>query len=804
MTTVDGHALSTIMQMAQEPIIIVSENYIIIDINRCTENTLRIKKNQMIGTSLKDHCPIKELKKLANTHLVQITILINNEKYSCYALIVSEGQSQIRTKTDLSKLKHVQEHHNSHSKYLTENLNYLELIIAEIPVSIYWMNRDYIYLGCSNSMAKLLNLPSRYDIVGKTYTDLYDKKSANFYRKSDKSVMEDGISLSIEEPLYQKDGTKLIYLSEKVPLHDSKGTIIGMLGISTNITERKKMEMDIRLAKEAAEAADRAKTAFMANMSHDIRTPLSGVIEMSEMLERNLENQKHKQEAHLLSMSGSQLLKMLNEILEDVRAGNTDKASIQEETFDVHQCIQGLMELEAPSITMNHLGLQCDIQESVPRYIVSDRKKIHHILLNLLGNAIKFTRMGNITIQVICLDCTKTRAHLQFSIADTGIGIPKKLQKKIFEHFFRIDPSYKGRYEGYGLGLNIVQSYVNLLGGHITLTSKEGIGTTFHFDLPCKIGKKEDIPQKYTLETAAIPSQNNPAVPEISNTLHTTASDEKNVHILLVEDNVIALKTLELMVTEAGYRFTSASTGEQALELVKSEKFDLIITDVGLPGMSGIMLAQSIQDWEKKNDKTTSPIVALTGHGQEAIGTAEWRACGIKDVVTKPIRLATLQSMVSQWVSKTVVEHRNSTIKKNSIYREESPSKINLPDINEKLFDLDSFLIFDPNERLKSCKMDVLIQILKLFLSDVTQNDIHLIEQAYLKNDRTKIIKLAHKIKGSAEYAGLCRLSVACRYMELYCKTKQDTLLKKLYSQLLAVNTDTVKTIKAWLDKYNL
>jgi hypothetical protein len=212
---------------------------------------------------------------------------------------------------------------------------YMANIIAEIPISVYWMNKDYIYLGCSNDMAKLLHLKSRQDIVGNTYHDLYDPKSAACYKKADQEVIQTGVSVSIEEPLFKSDGTKEIYLSKKVALKNVQGSIIGMLGISVNISDRKKMEEELLIAKEAAEAASHAKTEFIANMSHDIRTPLTGVIGMSEILESELENPEQKEEAHIIHDGGEELLSMLNDILDDIKAGNINEDNIHSETYSL-------------------------------------------------------------------------------------------------------------------------------------------------------------------------------------------------------------------------------------------------------------------------------------------------------------------------------------------------------------------------------------------------------------------------------------------------------------------------------------
>ncbi len=257
--------------------------------------------------------------------------------------------------------------------------------------------------------------------------------------------------------------------------------------------------------------------------------------------------------------------------------------------------------------------MHLDIDATVPRVITSDRKKIYRILLNLLGNAIKFTHSGRITIQVKCLNKTKSRVHLQFGVADTGIGIPKEAQAQVFERFFRVTPTSTG----YGLGLHIAQSYITLLGGQITLSSEEGVGTTFFFDVECN----------YKAETSTLPP---PTESSTSTTAlapmriaerATQARYNKTPHLLLVEDNIIALKVLETMVANLGYVFTSVIDGEKAFKLAVTDTFDLILTDLGLSDISGNELATRIRRWEKTNGKKPIPIVGLTGHAKEKVIT---------------------------------------------------------------------------------------------------------------------------------------------------------------------------------------
>lgn len=278
----------------------------------------------------------------------------------------------------------------------------LRHVLTHLPEHVYWKDKNGVYLGCNLLQANDLNLNRCEDIIGKTDYDLSPKDKADLFWKVDNQVLTQGKTIATEEEVI-KNGESRIVLSNKKPLYNDLNQIIGLIGISFDISDRKKMEEELKLAKEAAEAANIAKTEFLANMSHDIRTPLSGVVGLSDLLEHTLIDEVQREQAHLLHDSGEELLRMLNGILDDVRTEHLSDGDIQKEAFDINECVQDLVRLELPTTTLKNLKLAVAIEPDVPQYIVSDRKKIHSILLNLLGNAIKFTQSGCITIEVKCL-----------------------------------------------------------------------------------------------------------------------------------------------------------------------------------------------------------------------------------------------------------------------------------------------------------------------------------------------------------------------------------------------------------------
>lgn len=770
--------LKKLIDHIPEPIVWISEQNEILGINALAALQWEVKPENFLGHRLSYQCTSSIEKQSA---LFKASINMQQKNHSCMILKVPLPSSEQNKEWDVIShyiLASLTPNEATNKGTRKDIYQYMENIIAEIPISVYWMNTEYIYLGCSNDMAKLLHLKSRHEIVGKTYHDLYDEQSATHYKKADQEVIQTGVSLSVEEPMFQPDGTQKTYLSKKVPLKNAQGAIIGMLGISVNITERITMEKELEKAKEIAEAANQAKTEFIANMSHDIRTPLTGVIGISEMLEQTLQNKQDRDKAHMLHDSGEELLHMLNEILDDIRAGQLRERDVKKECFDVHQCINDLIRLESPAIALKHLALKTDIATNVPRYIKSDRNKIHRILLNLMGNAIKFTQSGSITLRVACLHRNEHQAHLQFSVSDTGIGIPEKAQSQVFNRFFKISSSYKGIYTGHGLGLHIAKTYVALLGGHITLTSTEGEGSTFHFDIECPLAEriKEEQQAQPTTQTHS------------SNT-------GKTYHLLLVEDNLIALETLKYLLSQNQYTFASATTGEDAWALFNSQHFDLMITDIGLPDISGNELCRRIREQER-GSTTHFPIIGLTGHAKET-ALKECIQSGMDDILSKPAKKDSLHQSIQQLIN---------VLDPLKIPNKDSPKQsllgLGLPDTEEALFQLDEFPIFDEQLALEQVpNRALLITLLQSYQTEVVQQDVIQLQKAHQEKDWEQVEKIAHKIKGGVAYIGVQKMRFACQYLERYYKAGHRTHIEPLYQQIIEVHNQTNIELQHWLNQ---
>ncbi|ASQ45323.1 PAS domain-containing hybrid sensor histidine kinase/response regulator [Legionella clemsonensis] len=668
---------------------------------------------------------------------------------------------------------------------------------------------DQVYWISSPDFSKIQYISPSYErIWGRSREELYANPEIwiNFLHPEDVEHhhpihhMAEQIRLLGEKARYSEqyriirpNGEVRWIIDKGFPLINHRGVCYGVTGVATDVTDELKQTEDLKKAKEAAEIANKAKSEFIANMSHDIRTPLSGIVGLSKLLEDEAQTAIEKEYAYWINQSGEQLLDLLNNVLELISLENMKELEVNQEWFSLKEELQTICKLELPAIKVKNLEFTLDIEESVPDFILSDRIKIHQILLNLLGNAIKFTEKGHIILAVKHLSSSKETVELEFRVEDTGIGIADNQQERVFERFFRIDPSYKGIYKGYGLGLHIVKKYVALLGGEIRLKSMVGKGSIFAFKLSVKSGMgypTSPLSNSHELEGENSSKEKHTAnVKPFSHTNKLKQASNELPHLLLIEDNTIALRLLESVSKQVGCQFTSTMDAEEAFELVKQNNYDLIITDIGLPGMSGIELTIYIRHWEQALNKKPVPIVGLTAH---SLGSSvdECLEAGMNKVFAKPINLATMQDIVSALIPLNKLEVTTP------LFDEE------LPVNEEKLFNLTSYPLLDIEQGLNNLgSVDLLKELLTLMVNEDIPNDKAKIQEAFAAKDWPTVEKLALKMKSSALYCGTTRLRYACHYLEGYQKTTPSPLLEKLYHQLIQILEATKQAIIDWLQK---
>ncbi|MBA2651053.1 MAG: PAS domain-containing sensor histidine kinase [Tatlockia sp.] len=379
-------------------------------------------------------------------------------------------------------------------------------ILENLPGHVYWKNQHSIYQGCNLAQAISAGFSTPAEMVGKTDNEMPWCHEAPILRESDLTVMNNKTSITREEAS-QLAGSEHVstFLSKKSPLFNAKGEVIGVLGISFDITERKEMEKELHQAKIAAEAANHAKSEFIANMSHDLRTPLTGIIGMTQemfntaddirpLIEQATGDEKAasqnnyftllkhivetvQEDSQLLIGATDELLELCNEILETMRLESGHKP-IDAESFNLQDLIKRNISLLQPTAAHKKLSLSYEIDKLIPTYFCGLRNYLDRTLLNLLSNALKFTETGFVKLKVKLVDDSHSTYQtgesliVEITVEDSGMGIPKDKFETIFEHFSRLTPSYQGMYKGAGLGLYTVKRYIEAMNATIEVDSE--------------------------------------------------------------------------------------------------------------------------------------------------------------------------------------------------------------------------------------------------------------------------------------------------------------------------------------------
>lgn len=362
--------------------------------------------------------------------------------------------------------------------YIDDIVYYFTNILHSMPNNVYWLDKNCVLRGGNDVLAHKLNLKSGFDLAGLTYEQMAQAarlptKEFEPYRITELTVMKTGTtSVAKEEPPITDQGNTFYYLSNKTPLRNKAGEIIGVVGISTDITKLKKIQFDLDVALKRAEAANEAKTEFLQNMRHDIRTPLSGIVGCARIIQSDADDPKKVSEyAEDLIQSSEALLNFLNKVLEGIKVANGEIPLLKKK-FDLKKTIQAIIDLNKSMAAKKKLSLTLEIDEKIPPYLVGDPTRLQRIILELVVNALRYTQQGKVAIKIKKLKKKTNQQIIEITVKDTGSGIPADKQDEIFAPFTRLSPSYQGIYKGLGLGLSIVKQFINDLGGEIYVESK--------------------------------------------------------------------------------------------------------------------------------------------------------------------------------------------------------------------------------------------------------------------------------------------------------------------------------------------
>lgn len=517
----------------------------------------------------------------------------------------------------------------------------LRSIVNTIPDLVWVKDTRGVYLFCNRTFEKLFGAPES-QIIGKTDYDFVDRSLADLFRENDQKAIRHGGPCKNEESLKFKTGSYTgMFETTKTPIYDDTGTVIGVLGITHDITEAKRIQAELsqarehleeqvsqrtaqlREAKEAAEAAALAKANFLANMSHEIRTPMNAVLGMAHLALAADPPPKVRDYLRKIMLSGQHLLGIINDIL-DFSKIDAGKMDIEKVEFDLETVFQSAMGMISERCSQKGIELVLDMPSNVPRRLVGDPLRTEQALVNYLNNAVKFTDRGEIILRVRLEDRRTEEITLRFEVHDTGVGIDSQKRAQLFQAFQQVDSSTTRKYGGTGLGLAITKRLAEAMGGEVGVESELGAGSTFWFSARFSVA--------------------------------TSASEESPIgkaaglcRVLVVDDNLHARESAAGMLQSMGFLSRAMASGLDALAEISraagaGEPYDVLVVDWKMPHMDGIALAQKAKELSLEPPPR---IIMLTANDENELRAAA-SGLNISAVLPKPLTMSRLFDGLSQ------------------------------------------------------------------------------------------------------------------------------------------------------------
>ncbi|WP_291327509.1 PAS domain-containing hybrid sensor histidine kinase/response regulator [Desulfovibrio sp. UCD-KL4C] len=427
-----------------------------------------------------------------------------------------------------------------------------------------------------------------------------------------------------------KDGSRVWVNWSNKALYSSDNKLLEILCIGSDITEQKKTIKALDLAKRQAEAANKAKSEFLANMSHEIRTPMNSILGVADLLLETKLTEDQKRYINLFESAGKSLLSLINEIL-DLAKVETGRIELESVCFDLGFVLKDIESIMRIVTKSKGLEFFCKHEAGRPILVLGDQVRLKQILLNLTGNAVKFTEHGSVSVIVSSVPLKQNISLFTFSIIDTGIGISSEKMHTIFESFAQADSSTTRRYGGTGLGLTIAKRFAELMGGEILVESEIGTGTIFKLVVPFNVCNKINKEASFKAEERI-----------------SVDSELKKKRILIVEDSESNRMLLELYLEPSGHEVVLVEDGLQGVNAFKNDKFDLVFMDIQMPVMDGLAATKAIREYEKENSLSPKPIVALTANAFEEDRERCFNA-GCSGFLAKPIKKKKLLSEIDSF-----------------------------------------------------------------------------------------------------------------------------------------------------------
>lgn len=624
---------------------------------------------------------------------------------------------------------------------LTEERYLLHTLLDNVPDSIYFKDRQSRFLRVSGGLLQKFGVGDATEVLGKTDADFFGRDHAEQARRDELQIMQTGQALiDIEERENWPDRADTWCSTTKLPLRDSSGQIVGTFGITRDITAQKQAAWELQAAKDIADRANRAKSEFLANMSHEIRTPMNAILGMTELVLDTPLAPGQRDYLQMVHDSGEALLGIINDILDfsKIEAG---KFELDPTNFDVRRSLHETIRILRVRAESKGLELRLEVAPNVPSTLRADLGRIRQILINLVGNAIKFTEQGEVVVTVDGNELDTTRWRLCLSVRDTGIGIPTDKLETIFSEFEQVDASTTRMYGGTGLGLAITKRFVELMQGTLRVESQLGAGSTFSCDWVVESCERPEA--GVGTAAGAAGAATGLAVPtELPTPSHSAILRTQSLlRILLAEDNRVNQRLTVGLLERLGHRVTVVDSGLRAVELVARQPFDLVLMDLQMPQLDGLEATRQIRQMELGTEQHV-PIIAMTAHAMSG-DRQRCLAAGMDDYLSKPIRTGELIDKLTRLQGELAPV---SGILLDPLTREWDA------ELTEALSSVDD-------------DWDLFRLVAVAFQEEATELTV-VMSAAYERGDWEQLIHAAHSLKGSALVLHASELVAGCSVLE--------------------------------------